>query len=597
MAITLADFLGTSETVQTQTNQCSCPVCIELNCLQRPRFFAGQLISETDLNGEINYVLAKQRLHNRFLHGVGTVCGLEVVCNSCAGYVTVKPGYAISACGDDIIVCQEQAFNVMKAINDCCSSRKNKTACDPYQPAADPGCTGLEQRWCITIKYVETPAQAVTPLRPPQKTCSCGGNCGGSCGCGGSKSNGNSTTGSSACGCNASSTVSTAPAPVQCEPTRILESYQLGIVPDPGNCDTPASLLGGTLFANLVGCLTQLTAFTSQLSAQSLQIVGLAVAGNLPNSQITDAAAYTACCQLRQIVLTLFSNSGSITRCQAVSAYEAAACPAPPNQQGDPPDVPYLTAIQTSIQASLSALFEFLRECVCHDLLPPCPADPGDDRLILACLTVRDGEIVDICNFGCRQFAGGFPSFSYWLSAIPIVPLIKAVVGALCCGTELKRQGVVRGAMVAKGVSPVESVFMESNFALPKTWLQTMGDFAQKFSWDGLTSSVPVGQLNLATLGGMSTQNAAQTLKTFGVTSETVMVNSRAEIPLSRASFKSFAKQGDHVVIYQSGDTILAVQPAAPAASAQAVADLRSQLESLRSDVATLKKAVPLKKK
>ena len=41
MAITLSDFLGKSDTVQTQTNQCSCPVCSGLDCLQRPRFFAG----------------------------------------------------------------------------------------------------------------------------------------------------------------------------------------------------------------------------------------------------------------------------------------------------------------------------------------------------------------------------------------------------------------------------------------------------------------------------------------------------------------------------------------------------------------------------
>jgi len=594
MAITLSDFLGKSDTVQTQTNQCSCPVCSGLDCLQRPRFFAGQLISETDLNSEISYILAKQRLHNRYLHGVGTVCGLEVVCNSCDGYVTVKPGYAISPCGDDIIVCQEQAFNVIKAINDCCNSRKNKTLCDPYQPATDPGCTGLEQHWCITIKYLETPTQPVTPLRGSQKTCSCGGNCGGSCGCGSSKMDGygNGKKSRSACGCDSSaSAAGTTPTPVQCEPTRVLESFQLGIVPDPGDCSSLKTLLSDTLFANLLGCLSEISAFTSKLPAKSVQIISLAMANNLPNSQTGNIDAYTACCQLRQYVLTLFHSSGTITRCEAVKAFEASSCPPPPhgNQAGGS-DPQYLTAIQGSIQITAKALFEAFRECICHDLLPPCPPDPVDNRLILACLTVKDGEIVEICNFGCRQFAGGFPSFFYWLSVVPIVPLIKELVDALCCGTESKLIGGIREAALVNRGSTLQSAIMESNFALPKMFVQRLGDFAQKFSAEGLASSISANQLNLATLNAMPTQNAAQALKAYGVSFETKTVNSRAEIPLSLRSFTLFANRGDHVVLYQSGDKVVGAESAPPSASPEAVADLRSQVESLRSEIETLKR-------
>jgi hypothetical protein len=44
----------------------------------RPRYFAGQLLSEVDLRDEQAYQIAKQRLHNRYLHGYGVVCGLQV---------------------------------------------------------------------------------------------------------------------------------------------------------------------------------------------------------------------------------------------------------------------------------------------------------------------------------------------------------------------------------------------------------------------------------------------------------------------------------------------------------------------------------------
>src|SRR5215470_823553 len=216
MAFTIAEFLGKDDTVQKPKSQCSCPACTGLNCLQRPRFFAGQLISDVDLNSEVNYVLAKQRLHNRYLHGVGTVCGLEVVCSNCDGQVVIKPGYAIDPCGNDIIVCQEQQFDVLKAIKACCDAikKKNKGGCDPYRPFNE-GCTGLEEHWCITIAYQELQTQPVTPLHGQTKTCSCVGSCSpvGSCGC--SSCNGSTTTKSN--GCTPPLKAPATPASIACE--------------------------------------------------------------------------------------------------------------------------------------------------------------------------------------------------------------------------------------------------------------------------------------------------------------------------------------------------------------------------------------------
>jgi hypothetical protein len=615
MAITLSDFLGTRETGQTHPAQCSCPACSLLNCIERPRFFAGQLISETDLNSEIDYILAKQRLHNRYLHGTGTVCGLEVVCNNCDGYVTVNPGYAISPCGDDIIVCQQQAFDVIGAINACCNSRKSKTNCDPYRPSQDPGCTGLEERWCITVKYLETPTQAVTPLRNPAKsTCTCG-----TCG---ATTNGKKS--GSACGCGAPVVASPAAVPVQCEPTRVLESYQLGIVPDPGTCDSPAALFGDTLFANLLQCLAELTSFTSQLSPTSLGIVALAAGGTLPGSGTSNANAYAACCQLRGVVLKIFNGAAGITDCAAVMAFQAAVCVAPNAQQAQGSDPQYLQGVQDNMVISFQALFDALRECICHNLLPPCPPDPIDDRLILACLTIKDGKIIDICNFGCRRFAGAFPSFFYWLSAIPIVPVIKKIVDDFCCKTndyQPQRPGVAAfRPMMAAGVAagpvaagagaaaagpvavnqlhPLAQTLMDSNFALPKMFVQHLGDFAQKFTASNIAASAPLGQLSVATLVGMNSKDAVQALGMHNVSYEERAVNSRADIPLSARAFVPFATQGDHVVLFESNGSVIDAQSAPPVTSPQAMAELRSQIESLRSEVETLKSnaAQPKKK-
>src|SRR5437762_5924529 len=78
----------------------TCPVCGGLECLCRPRFYAGQVLREEDLNRLERYVIDKNKLHNRYLIGWGVVCGLEVVCSPCGDRVTVRTGYALSPCGE-----------------------------------------------------------------------------------------------------------------------------------------------------------------------------------------------------------------------------------------------------------------------------------------------------------------------------------------------------------------------------------------------------------------------------------------------------------------------------------------------------------------
>jgi hypothetical protein len=76
----------------------------------RPQFFAGQLLTEEDLGLLVEYVTAKNRLHNRSFFGTGVVCGLQVGCHPCGGgRVIVRPGHALDCCGNDIVVpCQEE---------------------------------------------------------------------------------------------------------------------------------------------------------------------------------------------------------------------------------------------------------------------------------------------------------------------------------------------------------------------------------------------------------------------------------------------------------------------------------------------------------
>ena len=85
----------------------------------RPNFFAGQLLTEDDLQALTGYVTGKDRLHNRLLFGPGVVCGLDVACDPCGGgTVTVRPGYALDCCGNDIVVGCPERVDVNALVHD-----------------------------------------------------------------------------------------------------------------------------------------------------------------------------------------------------------------------------------------------------------------------------------------------------------------------------------------------------------------------------------------------------------------------------------------------------------------------------------------------
>src|SRR3954454_23014588 len=97
----------------------SCGSTCETETTVRPLFFAGQLLTEDDLQSLQDYVVAKNRLHNRHLFGSGVVCGFEVVCDPCgAGSIWVRPGYALDCCGNDLVLSCRTKLDINAMIRD-----------------------------------------------------------------------------------------------------------------------------------------------------------------------------------------------------------------------------------------------------------------------------------------------------------------------------------------------------------------------------------------------------------------------------------------------------------------------------------------------
>ena len=161
-------------------HQCGCgcgcapdtSTCCRLECLERPRFFCGQLLTDSDLSGLVTWTRDRLRLL-RYRDGWGVVCGLQVHCDPQRhGWITVGPGYAVTCCGDDAIVCEEMPVDLRRYCDEpddpCGDLRrrlekhepKEERDAAPYSHVAPKELHAVE----LFIKYREIPTDPQTAL-------------------------------------------------------------------------------------------------------------------------------------------------------------------------------------------------------------------------------------------------------------------------------------------------------------------------------------------------------------------------------------------------------------------------------------------------
>jgi len=135
---------------------CGCEVSMTGEGFVRPRYFGGMLLTEDDLQAQVDYALAKRKLTNRNVIGSGVVCGLEVSCHPCdPGKVSVNPGYAIDCCGNDILVSCAEEVDVIALVRDL-RLRKGVDCGEP--------CDEQPRReYSLYLRYAESPMAPVAP--------------------------------------------------------------------------------------------------------------------------------------------------------------------------------------------------------------------------------------------------------------------------------------------------------------------------------------------------------------------------------------------------------------------------------------------------
>jgi hypothetical protein len=357
-----------------------CPACGGLQCLCRPRFFAGQLLTEEDLNRLDRYIREKNKLHNRYLHGTGVVCGLEVLCYRCKGQVLVKSGYAIDPCGEDIVVCKDEIVPVCDMIRQCKDKERQDTDCEDYYSTVDSTCKDKEETWVLAIRYDEKPSRGITALRGSTEGLNCSRCSGGSTDCGaGCYEGGNGKK-------QSSFNKTQKQTPAQCEPTVICEGYRYEVFRAPQRVVAP-----GHIQKRLTEGLNALSAPAKAISAADSQ------------KSLKDAIG----------IVTDFLVASPTANCETFEAVRRIA------ELGN-----YATSkdqIQKARTELDSILTKYLYQWIGSALLSPCPDGVTNPRLVLATVTVAadDCRILRICNWTTlRQFVMTMPNIQRWLSLL-----------------------------------------------------------------------------------------------------------------------------------------------------------------------------------
>lgn len=157
----------------------SCLPCDEP--LARLRYFPGQLMTAEDMRAEQEFFLTKLRRHNRFLHGWGVTCGLDVrlpsqVPGTAPGaaqgggngsLLWVCPGYAVSPQGDDILVPEPVSIDIASG------QQEPEPCCQPWPCPPVPGVSG-ERGGTTRLWLAIRAAECLTrPVRVPAANCGC----------------------------------------------------------------------------------------------------------------------------------------------------------------------------------------------------------------------------------------------------------------------------------------------------------------------------------------------------------------------------------------------------------------------------------------
>jgi hypothetical protein len=195
----------------------------------------------------------------------------------------------------------------------------------------------------------------------------------------------------------------------------------------------------------------------------------------------------------------------------------------------------YRDAVILAFLKMLGRFLQYLKDCFCHLLLVDCP--DGTGKVYLADVSFRDGLVYQICNFSRRKYVHTFPLVEYWLSIIPIIPLVKLGVEKFCCSVltgffdELEppsreRTAIVKASTARSGLQWSSARNLGTMVNMARSQITLAGAFG-KMSLGESLSRPPAGTAPSATQGLSSAEVIGRSADdvTASATSKGVRVN------------------------------------------------------------------------
>jgi WD40 repeat protein len=106
-----------------------------------------------------------------------------------------------------------------------------------------------------------------------------------------------------------------------------------------------------------------------------------------------------------------------------------------PNYTNEPPlDLAYYRDdVLAAFMDIFKHLLEYLKDGLVEEFLIDCPQCTEVNKVYLGRVEIRNRQVYQICNLSKRKYVKSFPSVEYWMSTVPILPILKEAFIKFSC--------------------------------------------------------------------------------------------------------------------------------------------------------------------